>query len=143
MPVDPAITRTILEQELVAVRDLGRTHKWGIIPNFPELRVTVTMYAYNGDLFIVEAQCDDYKELPAFFEFIDPITGTCGTKGAYPRGHDSFFHQAPCLCAPIERHTRTSIPLAPTVTGRLVIGPTQLPTAQHGRTTPLSPTYSA
>jgi len=114
MPVDPLITRAVLDQELVAVRELGRMHKWGIIPEFSVPRVTVTLYAYNGDLFIIEARCDDYKELPPFFEFIDPLTGECGTKAGYPNGHDSFFHQAPCLCAPFNRKAYKTIdPLGP------------------------------
>lgn len=114
MPVDPAITRAVLAQELLAVRELGRTHRWGIIPEFGGLRVTVTMYAHNGDLFIVEVRCDDYKEIPPFFEFIDPFTGNRGTKAAYPRGHDSLFHSAPCLCAPFNRKAYKNVdPLGP------------------------------
>jgi hypothetical protein len=103
MPVDLQITQAILQDELRVVRDLGRTHRWGVIPQFTALRVTVTMYSHTGDLFIIEVQCDDYKELPPLFEFLDPFTGERGTKAAYPRGQDSFFHQAPCLCAPFNR----------------------------------------
>jgi hypothetical protein len=103
MPVDPDVTRAILREELVAVRELGRVHRWGVIPNFPALLVTVTMYSHNGDLFIIEARCDEYKELPPYFEFLDPDTGERGTRHAYPQGHDSFFHSAPCICAPFNR----------------------------------------
>jgi len=114
MPVDPMVTRAILEQELRGVRELGRTHRWGVIPDFGHLLLTVTMYSFTGDLFIIEARCDNYKEVPPFFEFIDPLTGERGTKAAYPKGHDSFFHEAPCLCAPFNRKAYKTIdPLGP------------------------------
>jgi len=114
MPVDPEITRAILRQELPAVQELGRTHHWGIIPNLARLVVTVTMYGYNGDLFILEAECTDYKEVPPFFEFLDPDTGERGTKHAYPKGHDTFFHTAPCVCAPFNRKAyKTMDPVGP------------------------------
>lgn len=114
MPVDPAVTRAVLEQELEEVRALGRTHKWGIIPDFAHLTVTVTMYSHTGDLFIIEARCDNYKEVPPFFEFIDPITGDRGRKAAYPKGNDTFFHDAPCICAPFNRKAYKTIdPLGP------------------------------
>ena len=114
MPVDPTVTRAILEQELIAVRELGRTHRWGIIPDFGRLIVTVTMYSHAGDLFIIEAQCDNYKEVPPFFELLDPVSGERGVKSAYPKGHDSLFHDAPCLCAPFNRKAYKAIdPLGP------------------------------
>jgi hypothetical protein len=109
MPVDPAITTAILQQELLQVRELGRVHHWGVIPDFARQIVTVTMYSHTGDLFIIEAVCDNYKEVPPFFEFVDPVTGERGTKAAYPKGHDSFFHQAPCLCAPFNRKAYKAI----------------------------------
>jgi hypothetical protein len=114
VPVGLAVTRAILEQELPAVRELGRTHRWGVIPDFDRLTVTVTMYSHTGDLFIIEARCDNYKEVPPFFELIDPVTGARGAKAAYPKGHDSFFHEAPCLCAPFNRKAYKTIdPLGP------------------------------
>lgn len=114
MPVDRAVTRATLEQELGGVRELGRVHRWGVIPDFDRLIVTVTMYSHNDDLFIIEAQCENYKEVPPFFEFIDPKTGARGTKAAYPKGNDSFFHDAPCVCAPFNRKAyKTVDPLGP------------------------------
>jgi hypothetical protein len=104
MAVDPNLTREILKEELARVREYGKTFKWGVIPDLPNLKVLVTMYAHTDDLFIVEITADDYKEKPPFFEFVDPETGERGTRHAYPQGHDSFFHDSgPCICAPFNR----------------------------------------
>jgi hypothetical protein len=104
MAVDPEITRQHLRQELALVNDLAATHKWGIAPDYARLTVRATMYAHTGDMFILEVQCDDYKELPPLFEFIDPDSGQRGTRHAYPRATDSFFHSSgPCICAPFNR----------------------------------------
>jgi hypothetical protein len=110
MPVDPEISRLHLRQELALVEDLVTTHKWGVTPDYERLVVVVTMCAHTGDLFIVEARCDDYKELPPFFEFIDPVTGERGTRHAYPKTTDSFFHDSgPCICAPFSRKAYKAI----------------------------------
>jgi hypothetical protein len=104
MAVDPAITREILRAELDAVRQYGRVHRWGTIPNFASLQVLVTLYAHNDDLYIIEITADDYKEMPPLFEFVDPHTGERGTPRAYPKGNDTFFHTSgPCICAPFNR----------------------------------------
>lgn len=104
MAVDPNLTREILREEIIRVREYGKTFKWGVIPDFPNIKVLVTMYSHTEDLFIIEISADDYKEKPPFFEFIDPETGERGTRHAYPRGHDTFFHDSgPCICAPFSR----------------------------------------
>ena len=104
MTVDPDITRQHLREELTLVQDLAATEKWDIVPDFELLTVVVTMHAHNGDRYIIEAQCDDYKAVPPLFEFIDPDTGERGTRHAYPRTTDSFFHDSgPCICAPFSR----------------------------------------
>src|SRR5579863_7490145 len=101
MAVDAEITRQHLREELALVKEVATVHKWGVIPNFRDLIVLVTMYAHTGDQFIMEIRCDDYKEVPPFFEFIDPETGERGTRNAYPRTTDSFFHESGlCICAP-------------------------------------------
>ncbi len=110
MAVDPEISRQHLRQELGLVKELAANHKWGIIPDYDHLIVLVTMYAHTGDLFIVEIRCDDYKEKPPFFEFMDPNTGERGTRHAYPRSTDSFFHDSgPCICAPFNRKAYQSV----------------------------------
>lgn len=110
MAVSPEITRQHLREELPLVKDLASTQRWGIIPDYEQLTVLVTMYAHTGDLFIVEIRCDNYKEMPPFFEFIDPDSGERGTKHAYPKSTDSFFHESgPCICAPFNRKAYKSV----------------------------------
>jgi hypothetical protein len=68
------------------------------------------MYSHTGDLFILEARCDDYKEIPPFLEFIDPDIGERGTRHAYPKTNDSFSHDSgPCICAPFSRKAYKSV----------------------------------
>lgn len=110
MPVDVEISRQHLREELALIKELAATHRWGIIPDYARLTVLVTMRAHNGDPFIVEIRCDDYKQAPPFFEFIDPDTGEAGTRHAYPRTIDSFFHDSgPCICAPFNRKAYQSV----------------------------------
>ncbi|MEW6732142.1 MAG: hypothetical protein AB1489_12510 [Acidobacteriota bacterium] len=110
MAVAQDISRMHLHEELKLMRDIAKFYKWGVIPNFAELIVLVTMYSYTGDLFIVELRCDNYKEQPPLFEFIDPDSGERATKNAYPRTNDSLFHESgPCICAPFNRKAYKSI----------------------------------
>lgn len=115
MAVDPEVTRQHIREELALVRDLATLNRWGIIPDYARLVVLVTMHAHTGELFIVEIQCDNYKEVPPFFEFIDPITGERGTRNAYPKSTDSFFHESgPCICAPFNRKAyKSMVPTGP------------------------------
>jgi hypothetical protein len=108
--VDPEITRQHLREELGLVKDLAATHKWGVIPDLEDLTILVTMYSHTSDLFIVQIHCDDYKEMPPFYEFMDPDTGQLGTRRAYPKATDSFFHDSgPCVCAPFNRKAYKSV----------------------------------
>lgn len=104
MAVEPDLTRAILREEVRALRDYGKALKWGIVPNLKDLTVVATVYAHDGELFIVHFECSNYKEMPPFIEFLDPDTGERGTRHAYPKGNCSFFHeQGPCICAPFNR----------------------------------------
>jgi hypothetical protein len=104
MAVDPEISRQHVRQELALVNELAATFKWEIESDLDQLVVLVKMRAHTGDLFIVEAKCDNYKEIPPFFEFVDPDTGERSTRRAYPQSNDSFFHgSGPCICAPFNR----------------------------------------
>lgn len=100
-----------MREELALVRDLARSQKWGMIPEYEHLTVLVTMFAHNHDPYIVEVRCDNYKEVPPFFEFIDPDSGEKGTVHAYPKSKgDSFFHTSgPCICAPFSRKAYKSV----------------------------------
>lgn len=99
-----------MQEELALVKDLATTYKWELTPEFENLVVRVTMYAHNSDRFILEIRCDNYKEVPPFFEFIDPDSGEKGTRHAYPKGSDSFFHDSgPCICAPFNQKAYKSV----------------------------------
>jgi hypothetical protein len=58
--------------------------------------------------FILEVRFDDYPEIPLLLEFIDRKSGTRGSKSAYPKGRDSFFHPMPCICNPCSRKSYKS-----------------------------------
>ncbi len=105
-----------MRAELGAARDLARTHRWGLIPNFGELTLHATLYAYTGDLYIVWMKFDDYREMPPLIDMIDPETGVLGALHGYPKTHDSFSHDSgPCFCAPFSRkaYQTTATPGAP------------------------------
>lgn len=111
MGVDVDISRQHMNDELALMKPIAVTNRWGLIPDYERLKVVVTMYSHNGDLFIVEATCDDYKSTPPFLEFIDPDTGVRGTRHAYPKqNRDTFFHESgPCICAPFNRKAYKSV----------------------------------
>jgi len=110
MAVDPEVSRQHLREELALVSELAAARKWEINPDFERLRLGVRLRAHNGDVFILEVQCDDYKELPPFFEFLDPETNERGNAHAYPKTIDSFFHTSgPCICAPFNRKAYKSV----------------------------------
>lgn len=97
-------------RELDPVQELADIYGWKVNLNREALIVEVRMQAYTGELFVVEARCDDYKQIPPFIEFIDPDSGERGTRRAYPKGSDTFFYQAtPCICAPFSRKAYKSV----------------------------------
>lgn len=96
-------------RELPRVEELAGIYGWKVSMNRDALIVEVRMQAHTGDQFAVEAQCDDYKQIPPFIEFIDPDSGERGTRRAYPKGPDTFFHDSgPCICAPFNRKAYAS-----------------------------------
>lgn len=60
------------------------------------------------ETFILEIRFDDFPELPLLMEFIDPKTNERGTKNAYPKSNNSFFHPMPCICNPCSRKSYKS-----------------------------------
>lgn len=105
MSVALEVTREILKEELVPMMSLASTYGWEVTSNLETLTVQVKLKsAVDGELYCLEAQCNDYKELPPFFEFIHPLTGERGSKSAYPDG-GSFFHGHPCICVEWNRKT--------------------------------------
>lgn len=59
----------------------------------------------DGEMYIVKFTLDGYKELPPLIDFVDPNTGECGTKHAYPADKKSSFfnHEFVCICAKFSR----------------------------------------
>jgi hypothetical protein len=99
--VDPTISRAVLEEELAATAPLAASCGWQVTPDLDNLVVTVRMKsAIDGEEFILEAKCDNYRELPPLFEFIHPADGTRGTQRCYPsdQGGSNYFHTNPCIC---------------------------------------------
>jgi hypothetical protein len=108
--VDLAITQAILESEIAEMTPLARSYGWDVSLNLPSLKVATKMRAHNGDVFIIEADFENYKEWPPLFEFIDPDSGARGVRRAYPQSTDSFFHSSgPCICAPFNRKAYKSV----------------------------------
>ena len=60
------------------VEDLAGSCGWEVDLDLDGLIVVVRMQAHTGDRFIVEARCDNYKEMPPFIEFTDPVSGKKG-----------------------------------------------------------------
>lgn len=110
MAVCPDVSRGYIRREMPFVEELAQNYGWKVAQNYERLVVEVRMRAHTGDLFIVQARCDDYKQMPPFIEFIDPDSGEEGTRHAYPKGTDSFFYSdGPCICAPFSRKAYKSV----------------------------------
>lgn len=110
MAVSHDISLHHLHCEMPHVEELARCYGWKVDFRPEDLIVEVRMKARTEDLFVVEAQCDDYKEVPPLIEFIDPDSGERGSRRAYPKGSDSFFHESgPCICAPFSRKAYGSL----------------------------------
>lgn len=115
MAVSREVSAAIMREELELVKDLAQTYGWHVTPNYNDLIVTVVMHSRpredgEKDKYILEALCDNYKEIPPLFEFIDPNTKERGVPSAYPKGTDSLFHTSgPCICAPFNRKAYTKV----------------------------------
>jgi hypothetical protein len=110
MAVAPEISRHVLEEEIAQMSALVESYGWTVLADLPSLKVVTKMRAHNGDRYVVEADCENYKEWPPFFEFMDPDSGERGTRPAYPQSTDSFFHPSgPCICAPFNRKAYKSV----------------------------------
>lgn len=105
MTVAHEVTKIILKEELVAMEPLAISYDWTVITNLDALTVTINMKSrIDNEVYIIEACCNDYKELPPFFEFIHPVTKERGTRPCYPNG-GSYFHNHPCICVEWNRKT--------------------------------------
>jgi len=102
MSVDPELTLQIIEEELRDMAPLIASYGWDVNTDRANLTVSVKMISViDSETYILEAKCDNYKELPPFFEFIHPETKERGTKQCYPTDGSFFIFpndKAPCLC---------------------------------------------
>lgn len=82
MTVDPEITREVMRNEL-AEANLDQLNV-EIEPDYEDLTVTVTMTSPNdGEVYIAEFDCTDYRENPPSIEMIHPETGERDVPSAY------------------------------------------------------------
>jgi hypothetical protein len=106
--VDPAISLAIVEEELARCVSLQTTFGWAIERYPQELKVVVGLRsAVDGEPYLLQTICDNYKAWPPFLEFLEPGTQMAGTPRAYPRGGRGYFHSMPCICAPFSRKAYT------------------------------------
>jgi hypothetical protein len=99
MSVDLEVTRQILKEEVDRMAALATSYGWTVATDLSALTVTVRMRSCLSQAeYIIEAKCDNYREMPPFFEFIHPNTGERGTKRCYPSPESSYFHGMPCIC---------------------------------------------
>ena len=104
MSVAPDVSWAIVEQELEQVRSAADSFQWVISKDREKLTFTVAMTSIvDGECYLFEFECSDYKEIPPYIELIHPETGQRGTPAAYPKNGRSFFHTAPAICAPFNR----------------------------------------
>lgn len=103
MAVPREVTLAHVAEELRQVGPLARERRWGIIWRPETLTLLVTMFAHDGEPYLIQAGCEDYKDLPPIWDFIDPRSFMVGTKRAFPKGDDSFFHSNAVICAPFNR----------------------------------------
>jgi hypothetical protein len=102
MSVDADISRRTIQEELEAMAPLIASYRWEVTTDLPGLTVAIKLQStIDSEVYILEATCDDYKELPPFFEFIHPETRERGTKRCYPADGSFFWVQAdkpPRIC---------------------------------------------
>ncbi len=136
MAVDPEITKQYIREELALAKDLAVAQKWGIIPNYEQLTVLVTMYAHNGELFIVEVRCDDYKENPHSLSLLTLSQAKEGRSMRTLKRTTVFSMNLGRVFAlhSVARRTNQLSQLGPTVIGVSVTGNNQPQTTFSGST---------
>lgn len=105
MSVATSISLNKVQQELDRCREYGEKCGW-LISEIDESNqsFTVTMTSpIDQEKYILEVCFSDYPELPLILDFIEPISNNKGSKNAFPKNDDSFFHPAPCICNPCSR----------------------------------------
>ncbi len=103
MPVDLQLSRQMIVEELQAAQAAASAFGWIIKFAQDELSFTVELKSsVDNEVYILELNCTDYKELPPHIEFILP-TGEHRVPSAYPESTDSFFHSNLLICYPFNR----------------------------------------
>jgi len=105
MSVSSSISLLKVKQEIEEISVFAGKCGWLISDiDEPTLTFRVKMTSpIDQENYIMEIKFDNYPEIPPLIEFIDPISDEKGTKRAYPKSKDSFFHGAPCICNPFSR----------------------------------------
>jgi len=103
--VAPAISRKTIRAELKDCGDLCKPGCFEIseVDEKSQTLVVKMRSRIDQEEYILKTKLDNYREWPPLLEFIDPSTGQEGTKHAYPKCTDSFFHSFPCICNPCSR----------------------------------------
>lgn len=105
MAVDKDVSLSIVKSELNKCQIDANNYGWEISAldeNQLSFRVKMTS-PIDNEIFIVSFKCDNYKELPPYIDFVDPISGQEGVKNAYPLNLNSFFHEKIVICHPCSR----------------------------------------
>lgn len=108
MSVDPRISIGIVRKELQKCQPDIERFNWEVseLDAKNQQFVTKMRSPIDDEQYIIEIKFDDYKELPLFIEFVDPVSGERGNKNAYPTGggkQGNLFHNHPCICHPCSR----------------------------------------
>jgi hypothetical protein len=105
MSVDSSISLKRVKSELERIERFAENGGWFLseIDQANQLFTVSMKSPIDGQEYILEVIFSDFPELPLILEFIDPVTKQKGTKNAYPKNDDSFFHAAPCICNPCSR----------------------------------------
>lgn len=99
--VDPAISKALVDAELVDVLPFAQELGWDV-QRVDDLTVSVTMAARKlqdiVERFVFEFHCDDYAAKPPIIDVVHPITAARNQPNCFPIGH-GYFHGKARICA--------------------------------------------
>lgn len=114
MIVPEAVSRGVLELELLGAEAWATAHGWALEADPNALRVQVHLqHPRDRGQLLLTGEFDDYKALPPAWRFVDPETRE-PTPASFPRGgpfpqdsalagKGSIFHDQRVICAPWNR----------------------------------------
>jgi len=108
MAVDSRIALSNVRRELDECKDVADLYGWEIsyINEKDQLFYVHMISPIDNEKYILVIKFDNYKSIPLFIEFIDPISNKHGIQRAYPKSQGftgRFFHGHPCICHPCSR----------------------------------------